>query len=413
MVEYLNNWLISIGTGSELSYYIANGMVLAGAILCSFITALISKRIIIVVLPFYIKKSRNIWDDILLEKKVFERLHHIPPALILYKFASAFTGLRIWVERISIAYMIIIGLMFFSALLDAMDNIYRTYEISKSRPIKGYIQIFKVVLFIVGIVIATGILIDKSPWILLSGVGAMAAALLIIFKETFMGLVASLQISATDMVRIGDWIEAPRYEANGTVVDITLHIIKIQNWDKSITTIPTYALISESFKNWRGMQEAGGRLIKRSIYIDITSVRFCSDEMLEKLKGIKYLKEHIEIKATEMEKSEMKASPEDNVEDFRLMTNLGLFRVYITSFLKNHPGIRQDMTLMVRPLMPVESGIPLEIYAFSAETSWESYEAVQSDIIEHILSVVPEFGLRIFQKPSGYDVKNSKHYYGE
>ncbi|NMA65612.1 MAG: mechanosensitive ion channel, partial [Clostridiaceae bacterium] len=265
-------------------------------------------------------------------------------------------------------------------------------------------QVVKIFISIMAAVIIISILTERSPWLLLSGIGAATAVLMLIFQNSILGLVASIQLTTNNMVQIGDWIEMPTHGADGDVIDISLHTVKVQNWDKTIITIPTHKLISESFKNWRGMREAGGRRIKRSIYIDMTSVKFCDEEMLERFKKIQYIKEYIQKKESEIENYNKSQNVDlSSIVNGRRLTNLGTFRAYIANYLKNHPGLNKNMTQMVRQLQPTEYGLPLEIYAFTDETAWVKYEAIQSDIFDHILAIVPEFDLKIYQRPAGHD----------
>jgi miniconductance mechanosensitive channel len=255
------------------------------------------------------------------------------------------------------------------------------------------------------IIVAISIVIDQSPLILLSGLGALTAVILLIFKDSILGLVAGIQLVANDMVRPGDWIEMPKYGADGDVIEITLNTVKVQNWDKTITTIPTYALISDSFKNWRGMQESGGRRIKRAVYVDVSSVRFCTPEMTAKFSRIKVLEEYIARKQAEMREYNEKHGIDDAVlVNGRRMTNLGTFRAYLVEYLKRHPKIHQDMTFLVRHLQPTELGLPIEIYVCSNDQEWSNYEGIQADIFDHIFASLPEFGLRPFQSPTGSDI---------
>ncbi len=270
-------------------------------------------------------------------------------------------------------------------------------------------QVVKIVVFIIIGIVIIATLLDQSPIILLSSIGALAAVFSFVFKDSILGFIAGIQLTSNDMLRIGDWIEMPKYGADGDVIDITLNTVKVQNWDKTYVTIPAYALISDSFKNWRGMFQFGGRRIKRSIYIDVNSVTFCSDEMIEKLKKVHYLKDYIKDKEMELEayNIENKIDTEQKING-RRMTNIGTFRAYLKSYLANHPGIDQNKIMMVRQLAPGETGIPMEIYAFTRDTAWINYEGVQSDIFDHIYAVAGEFGLRIFQSPSGYDLHANK-----
>src|SRR5690625_4888104 len=250
-------------------------------ILLSMFAKFITRKVVLQVLTHYITNNRFKWDNIMLERKVFNRLAHVVPALIIYYFAPAFPTFQLWIEKGAMIYLTIVGLTVISSLLNATDDIYRTYDISKEKPIKGYIQVVKIFIYVIGTIIVIANLIGESPFILLSGIGALSAVFMLIFKDSILGLVAGVQLTANDMVRVGDWVEIPQHNADGDVIDISLNTVKVQNWDKTITTVPAYALISESFKNWRGMQESGGRRIKRSIYIDMNSIDFCSDDMIE------------------------------------------------------------------------------------------------------------------------------------
>jgi miniconductance mechanosensitive channel len=254
-------------------------------------------------------------------------------------------------------------------------------------------------------VFALSITLDKSPWVFLSGLGAMTAVVLLIFKDAILGLVAGIQLSANDMVRPGDWIEMSKYGADGDVMEVTLTTVKVRNWDKTITTIPTYALISDSFRNWRGMTMSGGRRIKRSVWIDVNSIRFCSPEMIEKFERIALLKEYVRSKREELEKYNREQGVDDaSPVNGRRMTNVGTFRAYLVQYLRHHPQVHQQLTLLVRQLQPTEKGLPIEVYVFSSDQRWVEYEAIQADIFDHILAVLPEFGLRPFQSPSGADI---------
>lgn len=287
-----------------------------------------------------------------------------------------------------------------------MNDIYNTFKVSKNKPIKGYIQVLQIMVYLFGAIIIIAHIIDKSPVIILSGVGALTAVLLIVFKDSLLGLVSGIQLSTNDMIRIGDWIEMPKYDANGEVIDISLNTIKVENFDKTVTNIPSYALISDSFKNWRNMQESGGRRMKRSIYIDSSSIEFCDEKMIEKFKRTRYLSGYITNKQKEIEEyhKNKDIDPTQTI-NVRRLTNIGTFREYIQIYLSNHPSIHKNMIQMVRQLEPGINGVPLEIYAFTNDTVWLNYEKIQADIFDHILSVAPEFNIRIFQNPSGYDMR--------
>lgn len=378
------------------------------ALLC-FVANFVTKKIVLRIIAHFVSKNKFEWDDILLERKVFHKLSHIVPAIIIYYAAPLFADYQMFIEKASFCYILIVMLAALNALLSAINEIYSTFEVSKIRPIKSFIQVAKIILFFVGGIILIAILIGQNPLILLSGLGALSAVLMLIFKDSILGLVAGIQLSANDMVRVGDWIEMPKYNADGDVIEITLNTVKVQNWDKTVTMIPSYAFISDSFKNWRGMQETGGRRIKRSIYIDTSSIQFCSDEMIERFKKIHLLSEYIQNKEQELTQyNEEHHIDLSEIVNGRRMTNIGTYRIYIENYIRNHPFIHKELTAMVRQLAPGEFGLPLEIYAFTNDTRWLSYEAIQADIFDHCLAVAPEFGLRVFQSPSGYDVRNMK-----
>jgi miniconductance mechanosensitive channel len=289
-------------------------------------------------------------------------------------------------------------------LLNALHDIYLTLEVSKTRPINGYVQLIKIIVYTLGGIVIISILINKSPAKLLVGMGASAAILMLVFKDTILGLVASVQVSANNMVKPGDWIEMPSRGADGSVLEITLNTVKVQNWDRTISTFPTYALVSESITNWKGMEESDGRRIKRSIHIDMRSVKFCPPELLEKLKRIHLIKDYIVQRSKEIEEFNKKMEFDTSMPiNGRRLTNLGVFRKYLESYLKENPSINSKATHMVRQLQPTERGIPLEIYCFSAEKAWVVYEGVQADLFDHVLASIPQFELKIFQNPSGDD----------
>jgi miniconductance mechanosensitive channel len=302
--------------------------------------------------------------------------------------------------------MVLIGTLTASQLLSAANQIYSSSNLAQGRTIKGYIQIMKIALFIVGGIVALATLADRSPLVMLGGLGAMTAVLLIVFRDTILSFVASLQISNYDMMRVGDWIEMPQYGADGDVVDIGLHTIRVQNWDKTITAIPTHKFLTDSFKNWRSMPESGGRRIKRSIYIDMNSIRFLEDEDIERFGKFVLLQDYIDRKKREIDEYNTEHLPDQSfTANARRLTNIGTFRHYVVRYLRQHPQINREMTLMVRQLNPTPQGLPLEVYVFSSDVAWVSYEGIQSDIFDHIMAIVSEFDLRLYQQPSGGDVE--------
>lgn len=406
MIELIEDSLAYYGVSEGLSLYLTGIIAVLSVIFISLLVYFAAKKLLLKVLEAYAAKSKSRWGDILRKNRVFERIIRIAPAAVIHAFAPVFPAYRVWIQRIAFSYIVFIFLLSIDKFLDVINDIYSNFEVSRSKPIKGYLQVIKIVLYIIGIIIIIGVLIDRSPWLLLSGIGAATAVLLLIFQNSLLGLVAGIQLSANNMVRLGDWIEMPKYAADGDVIEISLHTVKIQNWDKTITTIPTHALISESFKNWRGMQESTGRRIKRSVYIDMTSIKFCTAEMLERFKKIRYIKEYLDNKEKEIEAHNKSHDIDSsNIVNGRHLTNIGTFRAYIERYLHNHPRVHKGMIQMVRQLQPTENGLPIEIYVFTNDTAWVAYEAIQSDIFDHILAVIPEFDLRIYQGPTGYDFR--------
>ncbi len=373
------------------------------ALLADFIV----KRIIIRIITQITKKTKNDWDDILVKEGVFNRLAHLAPAIIIYyslQYIFDAPELVTLLGNFTQTSMVIIVLMVIDALLNAILEIYRSLPISKGREIKGYLQVVKIIFYSAGIIMIISIFSGKAPTVLLGGLGAMAAVLMLVFKDTILGFVASIQLSANNMVNLGDWISMPKYNADGDVIDISLNTVKVQNWDKTIATIPTYALVSESFNNWKGMEQSGGRRIKRAVNIDMSSVGFLDPAQIEKLRKFYLLNDYIDKKEKEIEAYNKSLKLDDSiVTNGRRMTNLGTFRAYLENYLRKHPKIKQDMTFLVRHLPPTETGLPIEIYVFSADQAWANYEAIQADIFDHILAIIPEFGLRVFQNPTGAD----------
>lgn len=396
MIEFIESLLPthSILPGVVRSMIIT---VLAGIIyLLSRLTMKIVHKIII--------KSKITWDDYMINRKVVKSLVPLPALLFLYEYSNYFTYTGTVLSKIFATLVIAVLLSFFNNLLNALNDIYKTLEISKGKSIKGFIQVFMIVLYILGFLIVISIFINTNPLVLISGLGAMTAVLMLIFKDTILSFVASVRITTSDIIQIGDWLEVPKFEADGDVIDISLYNIQIQNWDKTITNIPTYKLIDDSFKNWRGMQEAGGRRIMRKIIIDISSVKFCNDEMISKYEKILYLKDYIAKKKQELADYNEKNKIDDSVlVNGRRMTNLGTFRAYISSYLKHHPYVHKDLIFLIRQLEADKDGVPIQIYVFVNQTAWVKYEDIQSDIFDHLLAVVPEFGLRVFQNPSSYN----------
>jgi miniconductance mechanosensitive channel len=407
MYDRLYQWLIDQGAQAGLADWLTWIILAVVVILLAAIANYVAKFVIVRVVTSYVKRSRSRWDDFLIDRKVFWRLSHLAPACVIYYSAYLFAPVAESIQRLSLVYMILVGLFSFTAFLNAVVDAYGSFNVSRQRPIKGYVELAKIILVVIFGIIAIATFLNQSPWKLLTGLGAASALIILIFKDDILGFVASIQLSNHDMVRIGDWIEVPKYGADGDVIDMTLRTVKVQNWDKTISTIPAYELIADSFKNWRGMAESGGRRIKRSVNIDISSVKFCSEEMLNRFEKFQLITDYVKDRRKEV--ADYNEANEIDTADLingRNMTNLGTFRAYVIAYLRDHPRIHQNMTFLVRQLQPTETGVPIEIYVFSNDKVWANYEAIQADIFDHILAVVPKFELRVFQRPAGYDFKH-------
>jgi len=409
--KIIESWLSQIGIDTAQYPFMSTLVYFAGVTILALIAYQIAKYILINILNRISKKTDTKWDDILVKNHVFRRLANLIPAGILLAFIpQIFAELPGWANFVSGAvhiFIIFIILATIDALLNSFAEIYQDFEVAKTKPIKGYIQIVKIILYFIGAIIVVSIILGKSAAALLTGLGAMTAVLLFVFRDPILGFVGSIQLSANDMVRPGDWIAMHKHNADGTVIDMNLTSVKVQNWDKTIASIPTYALVSDAFINWRGMEESGGRRIMRSVNIDMKSIRFSSPEMIEKFKRIRILKDYINETESRIrafnEKNDIDTS---QIVNLRRQTNVGIFRRYLLEYLKNHPDVNQDMLIQVRQLAPTETGLPMQIYCFSAKQAWVEYEMVQSDIFDHILTVIPEFGLRVFQSPTGDDFRS-------
>lgn len=355
---------------------------------------------------------REDWDAAFARHRIFRRLAGLPGVLVVYGMAPALLGPYPQAASATasalLIYLTVVVVRLLDVALDAALDIYDGYEIAREKPLKGFVQVLNIAVYFVGTILVLATLMGKSPVYLLSGLTALTAILILVFRDSILGFVAGLQLTANKLVANGDWIEMPKYGADGTVTDVALTTVQVQNWDKTVTTVPTYALISESFKNWRGMADSGGRRIKRSILIDVNTVRFCDGEMLERFRRIEYISEYIEHKKEEVSHFNGERQVDDaSLANGRRLTNLGTFRAYIEAYLREHPMVNLDMTFLVRHLAPGEFGLPIEVYVFCKDKVWANYEAVQADIFDHILAVVPVFDLRVFQRPAGRDFGES------
>jgi len=372
---------------------------------------LIVKHVVIRVVRAFARRSSTTWDDALVSHNVFGRLVQLVPALIVFFGVLLVPDLPEagdkLIRNVAMGYMVLMLTLSLTAVLSAANTIYETSPVAKERPLKGFVQLVQIVIWVIGGVMIISAVLDRSPLLLLSGFGAMTAILLLVFKDTILSLVASVQLTAQDMVRVGDWIEMPQFGADGDVIDVQLHTVKVQNWDKTITTIPTHRLITDSFRNWRGMSQSGTRRIKRSICIDVSTIRMHTDDEVDHFTRFALLKDYIRTKEQELADYNAGLTTEVDAEvNRRRLTNIGTFRAYAYNYLKHHPKIHQGATLIVRQLGPGPEGLPLEIYCFTNTTQWAVYEDIQSDIFDHLLAIVPEFGLRLYQKPAGSDLAN-------
>lgn len=375
----------------------------------SALAFIITKKLIIYYIYKLFKKSKASWDDLIADRGVLNNIAHLIPAFIVRVFLpqifADYDSVLPLVYKITDIYVVIVSLTILLAMCRAAEHILATHKSFEDKPTASYFQLVRIVLYIVAFILVLSLMLGRSPVYFLSAFGAMTAIILLIFKDTILGLVASIQMSVNDMVRVGDWVEMPKFNADGDVIAINLNTVKVQNWDRTITTIPTYYFITDSFKNWRGMVQSGGRRIKRSLYINTFSVAFIAPKKREELKKIELIREYVESRQKEIEEYNMQNNCDTSVLiNGRRMTNIGVFRKYIENYLKHHPKIKQDMIMMVRQLAPEGRGIPMEIYCFTDTTQWVEYESIQSDIFDHLFSAAEYFDLDFFQEPGGKDI---------
>lgn len=411
IVQQINEGLQALGFSQSLAGQLDQFIAFLGVLLVAYLADTVCRKILLKVVSRLVKQTKATWDDIVFDRKVMVHLSRMVAPILIYillplAFSDAESATLALILRFCLIFIIIMFLSFISSLLAAVYTVYSEKEQFRDRPLKGLLQTVQVILYFVGGIIVVSILIDRSPGVLLTGLGASAAVLMLVFKDSIMGFVSGVQLSANNMLKVGDWITMPKYGADGDVIEVSLNTVKVRNFDKTITTIPPYLLVSDSFQNWRGMQESGGRRIKRSINIDMNSVRFCTPEMLAKYRKIQLLANYVE----QTEQVIKEYNEEHHIDNSilvngRRQTNLGVLRAYLNCYLKSHPGVNHDMTCMVRQLQPTDHGIPLELYFFSATTSWIPYEDLQSDVFDHLLAIISEFDLHVFQSPSGEDFR--------
>lgn len=415
-MELLNNidkllidWGVSPQTADWMDQFIAFALVLVIA----FAADMICRKILLKAIARLVQKTKATWDDIMFDRNVMVHLSRMVAPVVIYlfipiAFAQTDSVTLSFIRRLCYIYIIFSFLLFVNSFLKAAYTVYSEKESMRDRPLKGLLQTLQVSLWSIGLIVVVAELLGKSPLSLLAGLGASAAVLMLVFKDSIMGFVSGVQLSANDMLKVGDWIAMPKYGADGTVIEVTLNTVKVRNWDNTITTIPPYLLVSDSFQNWRGMRESGGRRVKRSINIDMTSVHLCTPQMLERYRKIDLLKDYID-----QTEAEVRAYNEQNGIDNavlvngRRQTNLGVFRAYLTAYLKSLPVVNKDLNCMVRHLQPTDHGLPVELYFFSTIKDWIPYEGVQADVFDHVLAIIPEFDLRVFQSPSGADLRRA------
>lgn len=407
---WLNEWLVTLGFTAEQARLGATALGSVVLVALAWLANFVAKQVILRGVSAVVKRTSFQWDDVMLKTGVFTRMSHLAPALAFNAFGpdvlgetpAVFAGVHAAVN----IYLTVIWTAVFFALLDAVQLMSHEREDGGRMPVKGFVQAVKLVASLVALILILSTLLDKSPLYLLSGLGALTAVLLLVFRDALLGFVAGIMISVNQMVRIGDWIEMSKAGADGFVIDVSLTTVKVQNWDRTITTIPTYSLISDSFKNWRGMFDSGGRRIKRALYIDMRTVRFADEALLARWRRMDLLKQYLAEKQAEIDEANRQRGTDLTIlGNGRRLTNLGTFRAYCIAYLRAHPQIHQDMTFLVRQLAPTEHGMPIEIYVFTKDTRWAFHEGIQADIFDHLLAVCGEFGLRVYQSPSGHDVQ--------
>lgn len=415
-MEQITNWfnqkLLNFGTSVSVADYLDNFAVLLIIILLALAVDYICRYILLGAFKKFAKKTTNQLDDLIIEKKIINKGMHIIPSILIFTMlplaypSPADKEILVLLQKLCQIYIITVSLLFINSLLNLGVELFHRNDKFKDKPLKGFVQIVQVILFSVGIILLISILINESPSTIFTGIGASAAILMLVFKDTILGFVAGIQLSANDMLRVDDWISMPKYGADGTVIEITLNTVKVKNFDNTISTIPPYALISESFQNWRGMRESPGRRIKRSINLDMNSVKFCTPEMLKKYRKISLLAGYINDTENKLQNYNQTNQIDNTIlVNGRRQTNLGVFRAYLQRYLESLPEVNKEMICMVRHLQPTEKGIPMELYFFSSIKDWVIYETIQADVFDHVLAVIPEFDLQIFQELSGSDVR--------
>ena len=414
--QWLDQWLINtFNISTDYVIFFKLPIQVIGLLIIAYVSWILTTKIVVASVHRLFLKTKSTWDDLLIERKVFDKLASVVPLILIaisvpYIFYDFPEVIKYTVIFSDVA---IVGVVIWSinATLSIIEEILSASPIFKDKPITSYLQVLKIVVYFIGGILMLSMLLGKSPFYFLGAMGAMTAVLLLVFKDTILGLVASIQMSVYDMVRVGDWISMPKYEADGDVLSINLNTVKVQNWDMTITTIPTYAFIIDSFKNWRGMTNSGGRRIKRSIYIKMSSFKFLQKEDIERLKNYRIIKDYLIEKEAEIEthNESVKNNSDSSKLNIRRLSNIGVFRKYIEEYLQTNDLIKKDMSLMVRQLEPSPKGLPLEIYCFSKIQDWVPYEGIKGDIFDHVITIASEFNLEIFEEPTGSDFQKFMH----
>ncbi|HJO92396.1 MAG TPA: mechanosensitive ion channel [Victivallales bacterium] len=405
------NFFVGLHIPELISEYLAILILICLILFVSWLVKILIKHYILSYCKKFASRTSTKWDDIIFENHLPDRIALIVPAVIVYfisniVFVDGAGGLLKYVQLACILYIILVCVLIVNSGLRVVENIYNTYEVSDEAPIKSFLQVVKIFFYFAAAIIIISLLMKQSPWALLKALGVVAGVTMFVFKDSILGLVASVQLSGQKMVKKGDWIEMPKFGANGDVVDISLTTVKVQNFDKTIVNVPTYALVSNSFQNWRGMVDSGGRRIKRSVNLNMHSFKFLTEIELNRLKKNNLIKDYINSKELELKEHNIKNKiDEKNTVNSRRLTNVGTFRYYIKQYLSRNSDIHDNLTFIVRQLQPTEKGLPIQIYVFTNDTNWVKYEEIQADIFDHILTVIPEFGLSIYQDPSGLDIK--------
>lgn len=414
MIETLTAWVNGLpgiqGYETLIISCLAMSALWVGATLAYFVV----KHILVRLIKKLILKTKSDLDDVLIKHKVFTRIAYLVPVVLVYKLTpqalySYPVFSQIMVTIVSV-YLVVLLVLIVNSTIDALLEIFNNFSISRKVPIHSFGQVVKIITYLLAAIVIVSLLIGESPLKLFAGLGAMTAVLMLVFKDPILGFVAGVHLSYNRMVTIGDWVDIPQHNASGDILEIGLTTVKVKNFDNTITTVPTQSLINDSFKNWRGMQESSGRRIKRAIHIDINSIKFCDQDDIARYRKIDHIKEYLAVKQSELDNyNKHSITNQESLANGRRLTNIGTFRAYVLAYLKHHPMINQNLTILARQLSASDGGLPIEVYAFSSDKNWANYEALQADIFDHLFAVTSAFDLRVFQRPSGVDLHQLVH----